>query len=841
MQFVKTLHQVRKNDARQAGGKGASLGEMLNAGLPVPDGFVITSSAFERFLKETGIGSRIKKRLSMLDHEDATSMNEASKEIMSSIIKGTIPYAMKEEILFSFKALGVKYTAVRSSATAEDSASSSWAGQLDTYLNTNEQNLLGNIKKCWASLFTPRAIFYRFEKKLHRQRISVAVVVQKMVESEVSGIAFSVNPVLQGKNRLVIEAGYGLGEAIVSGQITPDNYAVERKPLKIVERKTSKQTRGLYRKPEGGDEWKQIKDGDKQKLNDSQIFKLSSMILKIERHYGFPVDVEWAMEKGAFYVTQSRPITTIRENIKVKRAKPKWDALGESLKAQMWKWRWYGNCPPLDNVWQRDTRWSDQLNKIGGFRVKYYLDFFDGPILTMYDSERDKEEIWNLIKRKFRADSNYISASVDGFDELVKPDVKMMELVAAKSRKAKNLSTFGMIKLFRNSRDYFSYNSAMDSYCAYAEPALSPILNLYLSKKLKELGKSSETNQYMTKLTTPLKPTEFSFEREAFFEILDRLKSEKISAAVIEDRVLFERFITGKPQLKRLLTKHIRQYDWLLMANSAPMLFEQLREELRNYLSRKESDYSIERRSLDKLLAGKPEQEAKKIIAELKPPCDIQDMIKGLQEVAYVRTKTGVLNNKLTYTMIPFYSRIAKRLGTNYLSLKLLFPEEIISLLRKKLSAEKLLKERASGLSYIVFKDKRHVFIGEEAQSLREALIKEIEEKELETGLLIGTSANPGIVKGSARVLKDTTQIERIQKGEILVARATSIDFVPAMRKASAIITETGGMTSHAAIVSRELGVPCVVGVENATKVLKDGDWIKVDADKGKVSVLKRK
>ncbi len=134
MQFVKTLHQVRKNDARQAGGKGASLGEMLNAGLPVPDGFVITSSAFERFLKETGIGSRIKKRLSMLDHEDATSMNEASKEIMSSIIKGTIPYAMKEEILFSFKALGVKYTAVRSSATAEDSASSSWAGQLDTYL-----------------------------------------------------------------------------------------------------------------------------------------------------------------------------------------------------------------------------------------------------------------------------------------------------------------------------------------------------------------------------------------------------------------------------------------------------------------------------------------------------------------------------------------------------------------------------------------------------------------------------------------------------------------------------------------------------------------------------------
>ena len=171
--------------------------------------------------------------------------------------------------------------AVRSSATAEDSASAAWAGQLESYLNTTEETLLESVKKCWASLFTPRAIFYRFEKELHKQKISVAVVVQKMVESEVSGIAFSVHPVTENRNQLIIEAGLGLGEAIVSGQITPDSYVVEKEPRRIIDKNIEVQKRGLYRSGENGNEWREISKerGEKQVLSDEEILKLSNMRL----------------------------------------------------------------------------------------------------------------------------------------------------------------------------------------------------------------------------------------------------------------------------------------------------------------------------------------------------------------------------------------------------------------------------------------------------------------------------------------------------------------------------------------------------------------------------------
>ena len=205
---------------------------------------------------------------------------------------------------------------MRSSATAEDSASAAWAGQLDTFLNTTEENLLANVQKCWASLFTPRAIFYRFEKGLHGTKISVAVVIQKMVQSDASGIAFSVHPVTEDHNQLIIEAGFGLGEAIVSGQVTPDSYVVTKEPRAILDKNISTQLRGLYRKKGGGNEWRDIpeSEGQKQVLSDAQIFTLAETVCGIEKHYGFPCDIEWAMEGDRIFITQSRPITTLSQH-----------------------------------------------------------------------------------------------------------------------------------------------------------------------------------------------------------------------------------------------------------------------------------------------------------------------------------------------------------------------------------------------------------------------------------------------------------------------------------------------------------------------------------------------
>ena len=229
--------------------------------------------------------------------------------------------------------------AVRSSATAEDSAVASWAGELETYLNTTEKNLLENIKKCWSSLFTQRALFYAFEKqvftKKHQQKIragtskmkdsypvSVAVVVQEMVHSEISGICFTVHPVTENRNQMVIEAGYGLGEAIVGGKITPDTYVIDKAKARsksqksILDKNISEQSMMIIRKGAGIKEV-DVPKGKRsvQKITDRQIAELAIICLKIEKHYNFPQDIEWALEKGKFYVTQSRPITTLSRNI----------------------------------------------------------------------------------------------------------------------------------------------------------------------------------------------------------------------------------------------------------------------------------------------------------------------------------------------------------------------------------------------------------------------------------------------------------------------------------------------------------------------------------------------
>jgi len=319
MKWTKPFAEIGKDDAAIAGGKGASLGEMTQAGIPVPPGFVVVSGAFDHFIEASGLEADISEILGTVDTVDPAkteTVENASKKIQSLILdEGTpIPHAIVEETLASFKLLDTTFVAVRSSATAEDGASAAWAGQLDTYLNTTEKTLIENMKRCWASLYTPRAIFYRFEKGMMKFDVSVAVVVQKMVASDTSGIAFSVHPVTEDRNQMIIEGAWGLGEAVVSGQITPDSYVVTKKPLAIIDKSIAEQDKGLFRKEGGGNEWKDLphESGGTQKLSDEQIMNLSRAVLTIEKHYGFPVDVEWGVEKEKIYILQSRPITTLK-------------------------------------------------------------------------------------------------------------------------------------------------------------------------------------------------------------------------------------------------------------------------------------------------------------------------------------------------------------------------------------------------------------------------------------------------------------------------------------------------------------------------------------------------
>jgi pyruvate,water dikinase len=318
MKFIKGLKDLNAKDILLAGGKGSNLGELMKIGIPVPPGFVILANAFEKFLEGNDINVEIERIWKRMNVEDIESVEESSEILRDLILKGKMPKDIENEILNAFKKLKAKYVAVRSSATAEDSKIDSWAGELETYLNTKRENLIGNVKKCWASLFTPRALFYRAKRNLMDKKVLVAVVVQKMIQSEVSGVCFTVHPVTKDRNQMVIEACWGLGEILVEGKITPDSYVIDKSKIKtqkskfILDKNINPQEKMIVRANGGTKEVRVPKEKiEKQKLSDDQIKKLAKICLKIENHYKDPQDIEWAFEKNKFYIVQTRPITAL--------------------------------------------------------------------------------------------------------------------------------------------------------------------------------------------------------------------------------------------------------------------------------------------------------------------------------------------------------------------------------------------------------------------------------------------------------------------------------------------------------------------------------------------------
>lgn len=328
--FTKTFEEITKNDVGIAGGKGASLGEMVKAKIPVPPGFIILVDGFDRFLEEADLVAEIASQIKAMNFQDINSVDKASNVIRDLISDTQVPKDLQDIFLKEFNKLDCKYVAVRSSATAEDSSIASWAGELETYLNTSSTNLIDNIKNCWSSLFTPRALFYAFEKKVitiggqkkirantckklaHCYPVGVAVVVQEMIQSEISGICFTAHPVTQDLNQMVIETGWGLGEAIVGGKITPDTHIIDKKNWVIIDVNISDQEMMIVKSGSGIKETTVSQSNQsKQKLSNKQIIKLAKLCQKIEEHYKKPQDIEFAIENNKIYITQSRPITTL--------------------------------------------------------------------------------------------------------------------------------------------------------------------------------------------------------------------------------------------------------------------------------------------------------------------------------------------------------------------------------------------------------------------------------------------------------------------------------------------------------------------------------------------------
>lgn len=673
MSLTLNFKELNKEDAFRAGGKGASLGEMTQAGIPVPPGFVVLSTTFDHFLEETDLKQEIDAILHTVDHKSIHTVEGASEKIRGLIESQKVPEDIATEIRKQFDSLDSKFVAVRSSATAEDGAEHAWAGQLDSFLNTTEDTLLKNVRRCWSSLFTPRAIFYRFEKGLHTTQISVAVVVQKMIQSEVSGIAFSVHPVTEDRNQLIIEAGFGLGEAIVSGSVTPDSYVVEKEPRNILDINVSTQKRGLFKLEGGDNEWLDIEEprASSQALTESRIMELSELVLKIENHYGFPCDIEWAYENNEFFITQSRPITTLA--LKAEGPAGKSSSIIEEAKKLIWFKSWEAKFP-MFLVTIGGPGYFKDLKEEFGFELGHFLVITHEGILAGFWVEKELIDFGNHLTKFAEKDP----AILTKWSERLKEETDKCRALMKKGR-----------DYFLTAEHFMELRRADEILSAY-QVSVREVIN-YLPDELRE--------KYTPDLEGARKHSE-----TIFFELGDMVTT----------------------------------------------VFESV----------------AEKENMPKHLAGCMSGDELEAYFKGTPLPDLSTL-----ENRY--TCSGFINH-------PEFTWLS----------------------------------------------------GDEVKQIEKSFV------ENSSSEIKGQPAYKGKVTGKARVIKNFSAAVDLEKGEILVTGMTDPNYVPMMEKAGAIVTDAGGLLCHAAIVSREMKKPCVVGTKIATHLIKDGDMIEVDADKGIVKIL---
>ncbi len=755
MKVVVSLADIGKNDVFLAGGKGAQLGELKKAGFNVPEGFVITTNVYNALLRK--LQAPIDDILTKLDVENTKLLEDASSEIQALIIFASLPEDVMEAITSSYKKLG-GLIAVRSSATAEDQKEASFAGQMATFLNVAESNLITSIKRCLASLFTARAIYYRTQKKIGHTSVLMAVIVQKMVSSKTAGVAFSVNPVSGNEEEILIEATAGLGEAVVAGQTIPDNYVVDKKTRNV---KSSS-----------------IRNNSPV-LAEHEIKQIATVLKKIEAHYELPQDIEWAIGKEhKLYLLQARPITTLQ----VKK-RPVWKKIIA---------REYGV-----QYTELSIKCLSPLNKHlvpQPFYEQVYIPE-DGNEACYVDEAK-----WNSFVSALKG--KYVE-NPDNYEEFermfIKSGTEYMETAKAIAKTdLKHKSNAELKKL------YFDY---LKKNCTYGPFIwMQFLINNFFAEKAKaiiaeKLGKDAENLQEYLEVA-------FQPEKKAASLQLSEIASKWYAMGKEERDAAYENLkwvpcldIHNRPWTKEEFFSHIREFK--KVGKKQVTTYESLVTKI------------------------KPSGKEKRVL-------DIAKRLSYLKDLKDDFRRQGILYGQ------KLFEEIARRAGINLESISYVTEEEIADFLDNgQKIPEKLTAGRKKGFAiYFNHEKKVECKSGKDAEQAVNGLGIIIFEKFSEE--IKGTPASPGKAKGIVTIIKGVADLNKVRKGDILVAVTTHPDYVPAMQRAAAIITDEGGVTSHAAIIAREFSLPCIVGAHHASKSLKDGDKVEVDADSGFVRKMKK-
>lgn len=871
--YVLGFCEIDKTKLAMVGGKGANLGELSRIeGIQVPEGFCVTTEAYKEIIRNSEEFNSLLNQLSPLKADNREGIGEISAKIRKVIEGITLPKGIDNEITRHLAQLGEKNAyAVRSSATAEDLPTASFAGQQDTYLNIiGKEAILRHISRCWASLFTDHAVTYRIQNSFDHRKVHLSVVIQKMVFPEAAGIMFTADPVSANRKVLSIDASFGLGEALVSGLVNADNYKV--RDDRIIDKKISTKELAIYALKEGGTEEKKIQADrqNRQTLTDEQILELEKTGRRIEAYFGRPQDIEWCLYENKFFIVQSRPITTLypipdvrdgknhvymsfgHQQMMTDAMKPlglscfQYSGGDETLMIQAGGRLFMdlshdmastfgrtlavaamGKVDPLiDSALKNLTKRKEFIKSLS--RGKRFLSmgsgYFSWALVTQFIKiyrsgdvgvvpalMRKNEAAIKELEKKF--------AALSGDELFTAVDMELKQLIKAigdpQGLGSVWTGTLAVSWVNKNVEKWLGEKGAADTLTQSVPNNVAGEMGLEL------LDVSDVVRQYpaVAEYLKTVKPEG----ADVFFNDLGKLEGgEAVSKAMREFLAKYgvrcsgeiditkPRWIEEPSALAPMILSNIENFT----PGAHKEIFEQ---------GLKEAEEK-RREILSRLSKGKAKK-AEKMISRIRNFIGYREYPKYVMVCRYWIVKQALLREAEKLVQCGVFR---KREDIYYLSF-----EELREAARtKKFDYNKILKREEEFEVYKKLTPPRLM------TSEGEIIPGEYDSGKAPKGALIGIPASSGVVEGRARVILRLEDAE-LSKSDILVTRFTDPSWTPVFVSISGLVAEVGGMMTHGSVVAREYGLPAVVGVENATRLIKDGQKIRVNGTKGYVEILK--
>ncbi|MEH7628613.1 phosphoenolpyruvate synthase [Bacillus subtilis] len=863
--LVLGLHEIEKTQFSLVGGKGLHLGELSKIqGIQVPEGFCVTTVGYQKAIEQNETLQVLLDQLAMLKVEDRDQIGNISRKIRQIIMEVDIPSDVVKAVAHYLSQFGEEHAyAVRSSATAEDLPHASFAGQQDTYLNIiGVDAILQHISKCWASLFTDRAVIYRMQNGFDHSQVYLSVIVQRMVFPQASGILFTADPITSNRKVLSIDAGFGLGEALVSGLVSADCYKVQ--DGQIIDKRIATKKLAIYGRKEGGTETQQI-DSDQQKaqtLTDEQILQLARIGRQIEAHFGQPQDIEWCLARDTFYIVQSRPITTLfpipeasdQENhvyISVGHQQMMTDpikpmGLSFFLLTTAAPMRKAGGrlfvdvthhlaSPDSREVFLKGMGQHDQLLKDALMSIIKRRDFIKSipNDKTAPNPSRGNADMPAQVENDPTIVSDLIESSQTSIEELkqniqtksgsdlfrfILEDIQELKKILFNPKSSVLIQAAMNASLWINEKmnEWLGEKNAADTLSQSVPHNITSEMGLALLDVADVIRPYPEVIDYLQHVKDDNFLDELakfdggSKTRDAIYDYLSKYGMRCTGEIDITRTRWSEKPTTLIP----MILNNIKNFE----PNAGHRKFEQGRQE-----ALKKEQELLDR--LKQLPDG--EQKAK----ETKRMIDIIRNFSGFREYP----KYGMVNRYFVY------KQALLKEAEQLIEAGVIHEKEDIYYLTFEELHEVV---RTHKLDYQIISTRKDEYtLYEKLSPPRvitsdgEIVTGEYKRENLPAGAIVGLPVSSGVIEGRARVILNMEDAD-LEDGDILVTSFTDPSWTPLFVSIKGLVTEVGGLMTHGAVIAREYGLPAVVGVENAAKLIKDGQRIRVHGTEGYIEIL---